>query len=740
MLSEQTAAPRTDGVLSPFAFAGPDLIEQGYSPLPIAPGNKIPGIFTGGEWSLLRGWQRFCLAPAPPNLVAGWSRFPGAGVGVACGRGLVLVDIDLDDAVGYVMAALPPCIVGKKGAKGLTLCFRGDTSKIRSRAFKIGGIGVVDLLADGKQSVLPPSIHPKTGKPYEWMSERTLLDTPLVELTEVPDNVADLIAEALRPLGYKPEQTFEFSGEIRESNSSATDFFRRLNEDALANLDAWVPKLGIRCQREHDGGWRAVPDWRPSSSGRPASRRGLNLSFDPRGIRDFGDGGKTYTPLNVVIAAKGYDRDAAIRWIGEALGQCFEPVITLVAGPSAPSVLARTSAALEVPNAVSDVLNRPIVAATPFRWGDPARIPRREWLYGRALIRRFMSVLVAPGGVGKSSLTIVEALAMASGRPLLGAEPVGRLRVWLWNGEDPRDELERRIAAACLHYGLDEGAIGDGLFVDSGRDTRLVVMREVRRELVVAEPVVEAVVSEIAGKRIDVMIVDPFVTTHEVAENDNGAIARVAYLWSDIANRTGCAILLVHHARKTNGGEVTAEDSRGGIALVGAARVVRVLNPMTATEADEFGVPSDERLSLVRISDGKANLSRRSDRGSWFRLTSVSLGNGSGNLDPGDEVAVAAEWAPPSKAARTALTPAELEAIKAEVAAGEHRFDERSPTWVGNAVVSALDLDPAERGTKRLVKAMIERLIAEGHLKVVEGLDASRKKKTFVEVAAVAAV
>ena len=44
---------------------------------------------------------------------------------------------------------------------------------------------------------------------------------------------------------------------------------------------------------------------------------------------------------------------------------------------------------------------------------------------------------------------------MATGRKLLHDEPWGRSRVWLWNGEDPQDELQRRIAAACARYGID---------------------------------------------------------------------------------------------------------------------------------------------------------------------------------------------------------------------------------------------------------------------------------------------
>ena len=50
---------------------------------------------------------------------------------------------------------------------------------------------------------------------------------------------------------------------------------------------------------------------------------------------------------------------------------------------------------------------------------------------------------------------------MASGKPLLGVQPEGLLRVRIWNGEDPRIELERRIEAAMQWHGLTAADIGD---------------------------------------------------------------------------------------------------------------------------------------------------------------------------------------------------------------------------------------------------------------------------------------
>ena len=41
------------------------------------------------------------------------------------------------------------------------------------------------------------------------------------------------------------------------------------------------------------------------------------------------------------------------------------------------------------------------LAATPFTWRDESLIPPRKWLYGRHLLRKFLSVDVAAGGVGE---------------------------------------------------------------------------------------------------------------------------------------------------------------------------------------------------------------------------------------------------------------------------------------------------------------------------------------------------
>jgi hypothetical protein len=225
----------------------------------------------------------------------------------------------------------------------------------------------------------------------------------------------------------------------------------------------------------------------------------------------------------------------------------------------------------------------PVVKATPYVWRPPETIPKRDWLYGHLLVRKFLSATVAPGGAGKSGLVTTEALAQVSGKPLLGVRIERLLRVWLWNLEDPQDETARRIQGAALHFGLSAEDIGDRLFVDSGREQRLVIATATRNGAVIVRPVVDGLIAEIKARNVDVVVIDPFVSCHEASENDNSAVDKIAKEWASVADRGNCAVHLVHHTRKLGGAEteVTAESSRGAKALTDACRVVRAINRMS---------------------------------------------------------------------------------------------------------------------------------------------------------------
>ncbi len=378
----------------------------------------------------------------------------------------------------------------------------------------------------------------------------------------------------------------------------------------------------------------------------------------------------------------------------------------------------------------NDNLPQSPITATAFKWIDPKTLPRREFAYGSHFIRKYVSVTVSPGGLGKTSASIAEGLAMVSGRALLGIKPPKRLRTWIFNAEDPRDEMERRIMAACIHYKLKPADLDGHLFLDSGREQELVVAIEDKKAGVrIQQPIVEAVVEQIERYGIDVMIVDPFVSTHGVNENDNGAIDKVAKLWAQIADYTNCSIDIVHHLRKVADREATVEDARGAVSLIGAARSVRVLNRMSEEQAGEAGINKEDRFGYFYTTYGKSNLTPLSHKAEWRHLVSTPLGNGTGLAQPQDFAPVVTEWHWPSaEEVAGDLTEDQRASILAAVSASDYKKSPKAKNWVGTAVAYAVGLDLDDNVQRKRASSLVTALMREGALVEREERDPVRRE------------
>ncbi|MGJ3264311.1 MAG: AAA family ATPase [Salinarimonas sp.] len=511
--------------------------------------------------------------------------------------------------------------------------------------------------------------------------------------------------------------------------------FRAINDRALSNLAAWVPELFGSAARPAPGtgGYRVTS----AALGRDLEE---DLSITPLGIVDYGvhDLGDTRagkrTAVDLVVEHGGAPNEReAFLWLCRRLG--VDPAAIGwkdVAGGSERDELGTQIASAILAGRKGEE-PAPLISATPFVWCEPTTIPQRDWLYGGHYIRKFLGVTVAPGGVGKSSLTIVEALAMASGRDLLGVQPQGRFRVWLWNGEDPIEELQRRVIAAMKYYSLSREDVEGWLFLDSGRTSEIIIAEQTPKGVTIAIPTLKSISSTIQYNSIDVMIIDPFVSSHRIGENDNMAVNVVATKWAEIADECECSIELVHHSRKTMGGEVTIEDARGGSSLLAKARSGRALNAMTKDEGAKAGV--DRPRLHFRVDDGKTSMTPPPEGSTWFKLESVPLGNGPLGTD-GDKVGVVTAWKWPNQTAD--VTVADLRKVQANVAAGEWRADVQAKAWVGNAVAQALGLDVESRSARAKIVAMLKMWTASGALVVVEAHDEKRRMRKFVEVGEVA--
>lgn len=272
---------------------------------------------------------------------------------------------------------------------------------------------------------------------------------------------------------------------------------------------------------------------------------------------------------------------------------------------------------------------------------DLENIPPREFLFGNIIGRKYVSMIVAPPGAGKSMFTLQMAVSIAAQTPWGGwSARQPDLNVWMYNNEEGQDELYRRLKAVMIKNSLTKGNFKGRFYLDSG-ENRSISIAKYADDMVIHTPDFEALKQEVIDRNIDVLIIDPFAETHSVAENSNDQIKDVARLYRDIAIQCNCAVLLVHHTKKGSAemaGE--ADSARGGGAQIGVVRRMFTLSAMLPEEAKTIGVPPEKRKWFVRFDDAKSNISAPSSGATWFVFDSVSIMNGSLVYPDGDSVGV----------------------------------------------------------------------------------------------------
>ena len=618
-----------------------------------------------GKYPLVK-WQRYQTEDPEPGVVDSWfltGRFRGCNWAIITGKQIVVIDADSEEAVSFIRSNLTYTPRTVRTARGIHFYYRANPSY--PVPCGVNPEMKIDVRGVGGVVIAPGSVH-ESGTVYEQHIDSGV-DGDWRELPELSAGDLRLISE--------------FNVGPKEVGAGSSFSF-----------DASAVKL------PHDGSAVDV-------GGRNNAAASMAGQFVARGME-----------LSEVV-------QALLEWNSRN----EVPLPTFEIQRTAESVFAtdsRNKAKAEVEYEAAACEAVDLLRPSPFVLGDPSKIPPRQWVYGRYYIRQFLSVTVAPGGVGKTALTLCEAICMASGRDLLGVSVAAPRRVWVWNLEDPMDELTRRISAICLHYGISQEELRGRLYVNSGRDTSLVLAESVNGQSVLT-PAADVVTDHINRLAIDVVMVDPFISSHKLSENDNNAMDLVVKRWAQIAHDGNCSIELVHHVRKGNGADASVTDARGASALIDAARHGRRLQKMTAEEGRNAGLEEDEFWAYFREADSKDNLAPPAADSNWRRLVSVDLGNG-------DSVGVIEGWSWPDPFSDVRV--ADLRAVQRAVYAGVWRESPRSNDWVGLAVADALDLDVADDSVRAKVRALVKTWVANKALRVVEDLDESRRKRKFVRV------
>jgi hypothetical protein len=278
---------------------------------------------------------------------------------------------------------------------------------------------------------------------------------------------------------------------------------------------------------------------------------------------------------------------------------------------------------------------------------DDAIPPPRGWLLGTSFCRGFASSLLGDGGVGKTAVRYAQMLSLATKRPLTGEWVFERCRVLILSLEDGPDELRRRLRAARLHHKVGQDELKGWLFMDAlGRkDGKLMTLDQYGRPT----PGILAARLErtIVERQIDIVMLDPFIKTHDLTENDNNNIDAVAQILTDVAIKYNIAVDVPHHMAKGPADPGNANKGRGASALKDALRLVRTATAMTPEEAKALGLDEVARRRLIRIDDAKLNIAPAHEA-RWLRLIGVDLGNATLLYPNGDNVQTVEPWTPPN--------------------------------------------------------------------------------------------
>jgi RecA-family ATPase len=356
---------------------------------------------------------------------------------------------------------------------------------------------------------------------------------------------------------------------------------------------------------------------------------------------------------------------------------------------------------------------------TPYNMFNALTLPKREWVYGYDYIKKYISVTASAGGIGKTSAIIVEAIAIATGKDLLGVNVKEQTNVWIINLEDPISEMQMRTIAAMQHYNIKPEEIKGRLFMDGEDTMQITLAAEGRDGLITNDDMLAAMTRKIKENNIGAVILDPFVSAHLVNENNNGSIQAVVAMLRKLARDTNSSVQLVHHIRKGNGDDATIDSVRGAGSLIGAARAARVINRITPEDAMALGVDENEALGIFRVDDGKANLAPPSDKAVYRRMQSVEIANG-------EHIGVATEFKLPDLFdGVTADNARNVQKLVNEAEANQtpYKANVQAKQYVGHAVAEELKLDMEKAGDKAKVKAIVKQWMKTNVLKAAEMYD-----------------
>ncbi len=275
---------------------------------------------------------------------------------------------------------------------------------------------------------------------------------------------------------------------------------------------------------------------------------------------------------------------------------------------------------------------------TPYLFGQRLRgieMSPRPWVMGRILLAGEVTEMIGASTAGKSMFLLTLAAHLVLGRDWLGYQAWRPGRAIIYDAEDDRKELNRRLEAICQTYQMSIDEVSSRLSLVGSDDLDLQVVTGFPPTI--NEDRVAELIAAASAPDIVLVGVGPLSDVHTTSENDNLAMKYVIRVLRMIAKRSDTAVLVAHHTGKPSAaGNTTAGDQmagRGASSAPQAARIVLTLFKANEKDCEGAGIPPGERRYYTRVDDAKANFAPTSEA-RWLRWRGVTIPS------TGDEVGV----------------------------------------------------------------------------------------------------
>lgn len=445
------------------------------------------------------------------------------------------------------------------------------------------------------QDVLPPSIHPETGRPYEWGGKGNYSNLP----TLPPQIVEIWLDQSSHYDEPGPVQVGDRHTSLKGLQECAEQITRV--REALSKIpadcprDQWMQIIFAVRSLDWNCGKELAEDW---------SKTGLikwdKAEFEKLWASAKADGGINIGTLFYYAENEAGDSSNRLKKTavkddiaeGKSLRFDFsQGLITLDKSPPAP----------------------------------------REYLFANAVVPGTLCILAGLGGTAKTTLMMQIAMHAAIGEPI-GDLQVSSFASILFLGEESVDERNRRFGGLASKLGEEQRRAIEKYvlcYPAAGKDIRLTISAS---NNIFSSDFADHVL-EIAeehknrcGKRIGLILFDHARLVMTGDPNAAVDVTQLTRVLTDIAVKTGAAVVLLAHSPKTSYGKEESSDAAeifGSTAFADNARAAFVLCRMRDKEAKDFGIGEEAQKKYVSLTNVKANYS---EFGAvwWFKKEQIS--------------------------------------------------------------------------------------------------------------------